>query len=285
MYSIVTAYKRQKCIRGFCNVNQYEHTNTIMNRWEGKVAVVTGSASGIGKAITCALLERKIIVVGLDIQNEEDTKTADNTNNKRNGYYPLRCDVTREDEVDDAFLFVEEKLHGVDIMVNNAGVIDYRRIIESDRKTFEKLLNINVLAVAVCINRAVRSMRKKNVEGHVFNINSMVGHAIPAGHPCDEEGSNGWNLYPATKHASVAITETVRHELRAVEAPIRITSICPGIVKTEIASNNAGVVKAVYSNPTLLPEDIADALIYALGTRPEVQIAEMVIQIRGEKWY
>ncbi|XP_015182124.1 PREDICTED: farnesol dehydrogenase-like isoform X2 [Polistes dominula] len=256
-----------------------------MNRWEGKVAVVTGSASGIGKAITCALLERKIIVVGLDIQNEEDTKTADNTNNKRNGYYPLRCDVTREDEVDDAFLFVEEKLHGVDIMVNNAGVIDYRRIIESDRKTFEKLLNINVLAVAVCINRAVRSMRKKNVEGHVFNINSMVGHAIPAGHPCDEEGSNGWNLYPATKHASVAITETVRHELRAVEAPIRITSICPGIVKTEIASNNAGVVKAVYSNPTLLPEDIADALIYALGTRPEVQIAEMVIQIRGEKWY
>ncbi|XP_014601544.1 PREDICTED: farnesol dehydrogenase-like [Polistes canadensis] len=253
-----------------------------MNRWEGKVAVVTGSASGIGKAITCALLERKIIVVGLDIQNEEDTKTADNTKNKRNRYYPLRCDVTCGDELDAAFSFVDEKLNGVNIMVNNAGVVNYHRVIESDRKTFEKLLNINVLAVAVCINRAVRSMRKRNVEGHVFNINSILGHLIPFGGPIDVEGCNGWNLYPATKHASVALTETVKHELHDVEVPIRITSICPGYVKTEICGNNTNVKDFLFSRPMLLPEDIADALIYALGTRPEVQISEIKIQIRGE---
>ncbi|XP_043500005.1 farnesol dehydrogenase-like [Polistes fuscatus] len=256
-----------------------------MNRWEGKVAVVTGSASGIGKAITRALLERKIIVVGLDIQNEEDTKTADNTKNKRNRYYPLRCDVSCEDELDAAFSFVDEKLNGVDIMVNNAGVINYQRVIESDRKTFEKLLNINVLAVAVCINRAVRSMRKRNVEGHVFTINSITGHRIPSGSPSDIEGSNGWNLYPTTKHASVALTETVKNELRAAGAPIRITSICPGLVKTEICGNNTIIKDIVFSVPVLLPEDIADALIYALGTRPEVQISEMSIETRGEISY
>lgn len=253
-----------------------------MNRWEGKVAIVTGSASGIGKAITRALLERKIIVVGLDIQNEEDTKTADNTKNKRNRYYPLRCDVSCGDELDAAFSFVDEKLNGVDIMVNNAGVMNYHRVIESDRKTFEKLLNINVLAVAVCINRAVHSMRKRNVEGHVFNINSILGHIIPSGSFSDVEGSNGWNLYPATKHASVALTETVKQELRAVGVPIRITSICPGIVKTEICGNDTNIKNLMYSRPILLPEDIADGLIYALGTRPEVQISEMKIQVRGE---
>lgn len=109
-----------------------------MNRWEGKVAVVTGSASGIGKAITRALLERKIIVVGLDIQNKMEKGTADNGENTTNGYYPLRCDISNEKDVDEAFLFVKKKFNGVDIMVNNAGVIDFRRIIG-------KCINIDII--------------------------------------------------------------------------------------------------------------------------------------------
>ncbi|KAI4503480.1 hypothetical protein M0802_001702 [Mischocyttarus mexicanus] len=245
-----------------------------MNRWEGKVAVVTGSGSGIGKAITRALLERKIIVVGLDIQNEEDTKTADNTKNKRNRYYPLRCDVSREDEIDAAFLFVDEKLNGVDIMVNNAGVIDFHRIIESDRKTFEKLLNINVLAVAVCMNRAVRSMQKRNVEGHVFNINSVLGHIMPCSSLDNTRSCNGWNLYPTSKHASVALTQSVRQELCVIKSRIRVTSISPGIVKTEICGSDTQIKELAYTRPALLPEDIADGLIYALGTRPDVAVCD-----------
>lgn len=100
-----------------------------MNRWEGKVAIVTGSASGIGKAITRALLERKIIVVGLDIQNEKEKETADKRENTTKGYYPLRCDITNEDDVEAAFLFVKTKFNGVDIMVNNAGVSNVCRVI------------------------------------------------------------------------------------------------------------------------------------------------------------
>ncbi|KAL2722974.1 farnesol dehydrogenase-like isoform X2 [Vespula maculifrons] len=224
-----------------------------MNRWEGKVAVVTGSASGIGKAITRALLERKIIVVGLDIQNEKQKEMANNRENATNGYYPLHCDITNEDELDAVFLFVKKKFTGVDIMVNNAGVIDFQRIIESDRKTFERLLNINVLAMAVCMNRAVRSMRERNVEGHVFNINrkylqtqsscdlncthcSVLGQKLLIPFLSDVDGFNGWNLYPASKHAAVALTHTVREELSLIKASIRVTSICPGIVKTDLPS-------------------------------------------------
>ncbi|XP_047368877.1 farnesol dehydrogenase-like [Vespa velutina] len=250
-----------------------------MNRWEGKVAVVTGCASGIGKAITRALLERKIIVVGLDIQNKEEKEMADNRENR---YYPLRCDVTNEDDVDAAFLFVKKKFNGVDIMVNNAGVIDFCPIIESNKKTFEKLLNINVLAMAVCTNRAVRSMREKNVEGYIFNINSVAGQKVyPPTYP-DIPGHNGWNLYSASKHAAVALTHTVRHELSAIKSPIKITSICPGIVKTNIVNRFLPIKELPIKHPSLLPEDIADAVIYALGTRPEVQITEITIQHTGE---
>ncbi|XP_046836365.1 farnesol dehydrogenase-like [Vespa crabro] len=246
-----------------------------MNRWEGKVAVVTGCASGIGKAITRALLERKIIVVGLDIQNKEEKEMADNRENR---YYPLRCDITNEDDVDAAFLFIQKKFNGVDIMVNNAGIIEFCPIIESNKKTFEKLLNINVLAMAVCTNRAVRSMRERNVEGHIFNINSILGQNIyPPLYP-DIPGHNGWNLYSASKHATIALTNTVRHELCAIKSPIKITSICPGIAKTNLMNRFLAIKELLIKQSTLLPEDIADALVYALGTRPEVQITNITIQ-------
>nr|XP_050867546.1 farnesol dehydrogenase-like [Vespula vulgaris]XP_050867547.1 farnesol dehydrogenase-like [Vespula vulgaris]XP_050867548.1 farnesol dehydrogenase-like [Vespula vulgaris] len=253
-----------------------------MNRWEGKVAVVTGSASGIGKAITRALLERKIIVVGLDIQNEKQKEMTNNRENATNGYYPLHCDITNEDELDAVFLFVKKKFTGVDIMVNNAGVIDFQRIIESDRKTFERLLNINVLAMAVCMNRAVRSMRERNVEGHVFNINSVLGQKLLIPFLSDVDGFNGWNLYPASKHAAVALTHTVREELCLIKASIRVTSICPGIVKTNLPSKFPVIKESVDKLSILLPEDVADVLIYALGTRPEVQITDITLKHREE---
>ncbi|KAK2585715.1 hypothetical protein KPH14_010328 [Odynerus spinipes] len=230
-----------------------------MERWKGKIAVVTGSAFGIG----CL-------------------EAVDNTENRINGYYPLRCDVSREEDVDAAFSFVERTLGGIDIMVNNAGVTDYTRVIESDRRAFERLLNINVLAVAVCINRAVRSMRERNVEGHVFNINSVLGHEIPSGYLSDADGCNGWNLYPTCKHGTVALTHTVRRELCAIKAPIRITSISPGLVKTRIAKDAPYVEDLLEKMPMLLPQDVADALLYALGTRPEVQITQLTIQVTGE---
>ncbi|XP_012525487.1 farnesol dehydrogenase [Monomorium pharaonis] len=247
-----------------------------MDRWLGKTAVVTGAASGIGEAITRALLQNGVNVAALDVQKERLAKL--DVECKREGFpgtlHTICCDVAREEEIDAAFSYIEA-LGGVDIMVNNAGVVEYSRVIESDRKAFERLLNINVLAVAVCTNKAVRSMRKRNVEGHVFNINSVLSHYIPFNFA-------NCNLYPASKHGSIALTHTVRQELAEVKASIRITSISPGIVKTNIAAHSETMNELFEKVPTLNPKDIADALIYALGTRPEVQITELTIQHTGE---
>ncbi|XP_071561124.1 farnesol dehydrogenase [Temnothorax nylanderi] len=253
-----------------------------MDRWLGKTAVVTGAASGIGEAITCALLQNGVNVAALDVQKERLAKL--DAECRREGFpgtlHTICCDITREDEIDAAFSHIET-LGGVDVMVNNAGVCENSRVIESDRKTFERLLNINVLAVAVCINKAVRSMRKRNVEGHVFNINSVLGHYLltnvsTVGLLAD------FNLYPASKHGSVALTHVVRRELASVKAPIRITSISPGTVKTNILADSKEMKDFFEKVPSLQPKDIADALIYALGTRPEVQITELTIQHTGE---
>ncbi|XP_077260701.1 farnesol dehydrogenase [Temnothorax americanus] len=254
-----------------------------MDRWLGKTAVVTGAASGIGEAITCALLQNGVNVAALDVQKERLAKL--DAECRREGFpgtlHTICCDITREDEIDAAFSHIET-LGGVDVMVNNAGVIETSRVIESDRKAFERLLNINVLAVAVCINKAVRSMRKRNVEGHVFNINSVIGHYLLTNVSTVAGLLADVNLYPATKHGSVALTHVVRRELASIKAPIRITSISPGIVKTNILADSKEMKDFFEKVPTLQPKDIADALIYALGMRPEVQITELTIQHTGE---
>lgn len=101
-----------------------------MDRWLGKTAVVTGAASGIGKAITRALLQNGVNVAALDIQKEGLVKLDAKCRQEgfRGTLHTIRCDVSREDDIDAAFSHVET-LGGVDIMVNNAGVCEYSRVI------------------------------------------------------------------------------------------------------------------------------------------------------------
>ncbi|XP_011697947.1 PREDICTED: dehydrogenase/reductase SDR family member 11-like [Wasmannia auropunctata] len=253
-----------------------------MIRWRSKIAVVTGAGSGIGEAITRALLQNGVNVVALDIQKERlaklDAECKQEGSRTFGSLHTICCDVNCENDIDAAFLHIET-LGGVDIMVNNAGIIDTSRIIDSDRKTFERMLDTNVLAVAVCTNKAVHSMRKRNGEGHIFSITSVLSHSlVPA--------SVGGNLYAASKHASLALTHTVRRELAEIKAPIRVTSISPGTVKTNILEHS-NTMRNFFEKAQLIlqPSDIANAVIYALGTRPEVQITQLIIQPTGESIY
>ncbi|XP_058805228.1 farnesol dehydrogenase-like [Phymastichus coffea] len=259
-----------------------------MERWQGKVAVVTGAASGIGAAISQRLLDENVQVVGLDIQIdrllEKAKKRLELMENGKCGnlFYALKCDVADESDVAAAFEWIVEKLGTVHVLVNDVGVISYTPIIESDRASLERLLNINVLAMASCTAEAVKLMRKNGGEGHIFNINSVLGHEIPETPLSDKKGANGYSLYPACKHATVAMTHSIRREIKLTGAPIRITSISPGLVKTEISKHCEALKDLFDKIPALDPTDIADALIYALGTRPEVQITEITVRRTGE---
>ncbi|CAL1680682.1 unnamed protein product [Lasius platythorax] len=256
-----------------------------MDRWIGKTAVVTGAASGIGQAITCALLRYGVNVAAIDIMNE---KLNELKARKEQQEFPgiletIWCDVSFEEELNKAFEQIETRMKGVDIMINNAGYCEYSRVIDSDWKSFQLILNTNVTPYAACMNKAVHSMRNRNVEGHILNINSVLGHYIP---PKSCEGiidaAFDFNLYVASKHATVALTHTVRREIADIKPPIRITSISPGLVKTNIVSRSEKVRNVFEKLSSLQPEDIADAIIYALGTRQEVQITELTIQHTGE---
>lgn len=262
------ASARPKCVK---------HIQLIMERWANKCAIVTGAASGIGKKITIALLKNKINVLALDVNTEKLSLLNHEWMQLEgsNKLCAMRCNISDEKDLERAFSFVETEWNSsVDILVNNAGVLELSRIIESDRAAFEKLLNINVLATAMCINRAVRSMRQRNVEGHIFNINSVMGRKIPTVTLSEIDGYNGWNLYPVCKHATITLAQSVKQELTNIKAPIRVTNINPGLVETDIFKQFTNhIMDVLKSMPILKPEDIANAVTYALSLRPEVQVS------------
>ncbi|XP_011697951.1 PREDICTED: dehydrogenase/reductase SDR family member 11-like [Wasmannia auropunctata] len=124
---------------------QTEDTQTIMLRWRGKTAVVTGAGSGIGEAITHALLQNGVNVTALDVRKERlanlDAECKQEGSRTLGTLRTICCDINREDEINEAFSQVET-LGGVDIMVNNARIIRQSQIIVFEEFAIEGRLNV-----------------------------------------------------------------------------------------------------------------------------------------------
>ncbi|XP_046737925.1 uncharacterized protein LOC124406534 [Diprion similis] len=249
---------------------------TVMERWEGKLAMVTGAADGIGAAIAEALVKGGVNVLALDVKIVRLFSLRERLRLAPAKLYPKQCDVNKLEEVEAAFKFAKDTAGGVDILINNAGVTHLSNITDGDTEGFLKVLQTNVLAVALFTKEAVQSMRDRQVDGHIININSILGHQVI--------GINR-GLYAPSKFAVTALTETVRQELIGVGSGIKITSISPGAVSTEIldtAAAEANVPVSKMDVPRLEPSDVADAAIYILSTPPNVHITEFTIRPLGE---
>lgn len=191
-----------------------------MERWQNKVAVVTGASSGIGAAVCKLLVENGMIVVGLARRLVKMNTTVSNSlpEEKRNNFYAFKCDVSDEASVKEAFAWVEEKFGGLDVLINNAGVVKQTTLLAEDNS--EDLLatiNTNVLAFAWCTREAFRSMRHRGANGHVIVINSVVGHKVPS------IPNISLNMYPPSKHAVTAMTQILRQELASAKTQIKMT--------------------------------------------------------------
>jgi NADP+-dependent farnesol dehydrogenase len=147
----------------------------------------------------------------------------------------------------------------------------------------KKIVDVNLMGTVYCCRAAIRSMKTRD-NGYIININSITGHFIPF--PTEDVAS--YNTYGASKFGVTAFTETLRQELVCSDSKdkIRITSISPGEVKTEmvVASGFEGNTDEYFSSvPLLLPEDIADGVVYVLSTPPRVSVAELTIRPTGER--
>lgn len=195
-----------------------------MERWQNRVAAVTGASSGIGAAITKDLVNAGFIVVGLARRTQRiDEIRSSLPANLQARLHVVKCDVSDLQSVNEAFDWIEEHLGGIDVLVNNAGTYTSGQVLTADIGVLQQTLQTNVMGMVLCTRRAFQSMQKRGIDdGHVVLINSVVGHTIFNPPP---ETVVDFNMYPPSKYAVTALTEILRQEFRDLKTKIKITVI------------------------------------------------------------
>ncbi len=214
----------------------------------GQTAAITGAARGIGKATAQALLRQGMKVAIGDVDLAAAQQTAKELGPST---VALALDVTDRASFTSFLDGAEEQLGPVDVLVNNAGIMQIGRFVDEDDLTARRMVDINIHGVILGTKLALERMVPRD-RGHIVNISSQAG----------KYGSPGGATYSATKHAVVGLTEAVRGELHLMDAHIDISYVMPFVVNTELGSG-LGEARGLKN---LQPSDVADAIVEALQT-------------------
>jgi len=193
---------------------------------EGKVAIVTGGACGIGRAVCDGLAEVGAMVVVADVNEEGARIAAGELKDKFSGdHISTKTDVTDKASVDDMVKATLDAFGKIDILVNNAGILIPRLLVdpagreELTEEIWEKMVSINQKGYFFCAQAVARAMINSGRGGVIINMTSESGL----------EGSQGQSVYAATKAAIYSLTRSWAKELGKHQ--IRVVGIAPGIVE------------------------------------------------------
>lgn len=235
-----------------------------MARLSGKVAVVTGASKGIGAAIAERFGEEGADVV---VHYASDKKGAEKVvaaiAKAGAKAVAVQGDLSKPDEVHKVFEAAWDAFGKIDVLVNNAGVYEFRPVTQVDPEHFHRLFDLNVMGLLLATREAVKRMNGGG--GSIINISSVVGEVPMA---------NG-AVYSATKAAVDAITQSLAQELG--EQGIRVNSLQPGVTVTEgfrAMGNNADFEKIALSRTPL----------GRLGTAPDIAGAALFLATEDSGW-
>lgn len=239
-------------------------------RWRGRIALVTGASSGIGRAVAEDLGRLGLRVAVTGRRAEALTATAAAVRAAGGEALVLTGDQ-RDPAVNERFFTELAAQWGPpDLLVNNAGTAGPRSLLAADWDALQSALDLNIRAALLCMRAAAAAMRDKP-EAAIINISSMTGHRLLPGTPA---------LYAATKHALRLLTDGLRAELVQAGTGIKVALLSPGLVDTPWHARPGGVLaeEGAYPHPPLRPADLAAAIRYILSAPPGVQVCD--IQLR-----
>jgi len=197
-----------------------------MYNLEGRVAIITGAGSGIGRAIAMRLSREGAAVVAADMNGAAALKLAREVRKSGKAGMSVEMDVSAERDVKKLIRKTLDQFKQIDILVNNAGIADTGVLIEFGEKKWDKIMAVNLKGAFLCARAAAREMIPRK-QGRIVNIASIAG----------KRGVEFMGAYSASKFGVISLTQTLAKELGRHN--ITVNAICPGFLWTPMWENLA----------------------------------------------
>ncbi|MGB3245036.1 MAG: L-iditol 2-dehydrogenase [Sulfitobacter sp.] len=255
-----------------------------MSRLDGKSALITGAARGIGRGFAEAYIAEGATVAIADINLDAATQTANELGDEA---YPVHIDVASQDSIDAAIASVETHAGKLDILINNAALFDASETVDITRATYDKLYAVNVAGTLFTMQAAARQMIKQGHGGKIINMASQAGR----------RGEALVLVYCSTKAAVISMTQSAGLDL--IRHGINVNAIAPGVVDGEHwdhvdsmfaklenkkpGQKKAEVAAGVPAGRFAVPADLAGMAIF-LASAESDYILSQTYNVDGGQW-
>lgn len=243
-----------------------------MKSLEGKTAIITGGASGIGRETTLTFIKEGATVIIWDINESNAKETQELAGDLKSGVDFMHVDTTDYAAVEAATNEVMKKYGKIDILINNAGITSDSTLKKMEPAQWQKVIDVNLTGVFNC-GKAVSLKMMENNSGKIINTSSVVAH----------NGNFGQSNYVATKSGVIGLTKVWARELG--KYGINVNAVAPGFIETEmILSVPEKVLEGLRGKTPLgrlgKPQDIADAYVF-LSSEKSNYITGTVLNVDG----
>lgn len=232
-----------------------------MEHLKGRKALVSGGSSGIGRAVAQKLSAAGTTTAIADISSHDSLNGS---------FHAFRCDVSSGDEVDTLYHQVHELMGAPDILICSAGRGIHEKLTEGDPEKWRQIIETNLLGALRMVRAFTPGMLEAGHGDVVFLSSVAAHHAYPYG-----------GVYAATKSALEVVAETLRQETLPV---LRVTVIAPGVTDTSFFENTVSGYHTAddIGFGAIAPEEVADAVLYAVSRPPGVSVGHITIRPTGQ---
>lgn len=246
-----------------------------MQELDGKTAVITGAASGLGRelAVRCAGEGMNLVLADVDGDGLEETAgRLDGAESER-----VRCDVSKAADVERLAERADERFDGAQLLFNNAGVAVAGPTWTTTPDEWKWVLDVNLMGVVHGIRSFVPRMLQRGGPAHVVNTASVAGLISPPGS----------SVYAASKHGVVTLSECLYHDLRMARAEIGVSVLCPAYVNTGIAEADRNrPPELAESNPLAAPYEAQVRKAVRSGRLSAAEVAEITLDaVKADRFY
>lgn len=239
-----------------------------MQRLAGKVAIVTGSSSGIGKAIALKFGKEgaQVIVAARRIGLCE--RTVDQIAKEGGEAWAIQTDVADERQVEQLIDQTVKRYGRINVLVNNAGMVAGGGLAETTTRAFDEVMNVNLRGTFFCCRAAFKQMKEQG-GGTIINMSSVAGL----------QAWSGTGVYSASKHGIMALTKSLADEGRPFH--IKVSAICPGAVADELVDASPEEIR---QSEKIDPFDVAETAVYLATLGRYSVVHHIVIDRLGADW-